>query len=125
MVNHAVTLSSGQEFLLDLAFLAVRLALEVDGWAFHSTPDRFVRDRARKRALVADGWVVAEVTWDDLLHRPEQVLDENPAHTVPPRRRMSPRPTKITGTTRSWGRGGHGLLASVIMERRSPVASRK
>jgi very-short-patch-repair endonuclease len=76
VVNHPVTLSSGEEFVLDLAFLAVRFALEIDGWAFHSTPDRFVRDRARKRALVADGWVVAEVTWDDLLHRPEQVLDE-------------------------------------------------
>jgi very-short-patch-repair endonuclease len=76
VVNRAVTLSTGQEFFLDLAFPEVRFALEIDGWAFHSTPDRFVRDRARKRALVADGWVVAEVTWDDLLHRPEQVLDE-------------------------------------------------
>jgi very-short-patch-repair endonuclease len=75
-VNRAVTLTSGQAYVLDLAFPELRFALEVDGWAFHSTPDRFVRDRARKRALVADGWVVAEVTWDDLVHRPEQVLDE-------------------------------------------------
>jgi very-short-patch-repair endonuclease len=71
-----VRLTGGQEFFLDLAFPEVRFALEVDGWAFHSTRDRFVRDRARKRALVADGWVVAEVTWDDLVNRPEQVLDD-------------------------------------------------
>jgi very-short-patch-repair endonuclease len=35
-----------------------------------------VRDRSRKRALVADGWTVVEVTWDDLMHRPDEVLDE-------------------------------------------------
>jgi very-short-patch-repair endonuclease len=75
-VNTPVTLTSGQEYLLDVAFDEVRLAIEVDGWAFHSDRDQFVRDRRRKRALVAGGWTVIEVTWDDLVHRPEEVLDE-------------------------------------------------
>jgi very-short-patch-repair endonuclease len=75
-VNLAVTLAEGQEYLLDVAFLELRFAIEVDGWAFHSDRDRFVRDRIRKRALVAEGWTIVEVTWDDLLQRPEQVLDD-------------------------------------------------
>jgi hypothetical protein len=41
VVNRAVTLTSGQEYVLDLAFPEVRFALEVDGWAFHSTRDHF------------------------------------------------------------------------------------
>ncbi|MCD2194136.1 DUF559 domain-containing protein [Actinomycetospora endophytica] len=75
-VNLDVTLASGQEYRLDLAFDEVRFAIEVDGWVVHSDRDQFVRDRRRKRALVAEGWTVIEVTWDDLLRRPDQVLDE-------------------------------------------------
>lgn len=74
--NLEVTLTSGRQAILDVAFLAIRFAIEVDGWAFHVERDRFVRDRSRKRALVADGWTVVEVTWDDLLHRPDEVLDQ-------------------------------------------------
>jgi very-short-patch-repair endonuclease len=75
-VNLEITLTNGREAILDIAFPALRFAIEVDGWAFHSEHDRFVRDRSRKRALVADGWTVVEVTWDDLMHRPDEVLDE-------------------------------------------------
>lgn len=75
-VNLEVTLTSGQTYRLDVAFEQERLAVEVDGWAFHRDRDQFVRDRLRKRALVADGWTVIEVTWDDLQRRPDQVLNE-------------------------------------------------
>ncbi|GAA4832420.1 type IV toxin-antitoxin system AbiEi family antitoxin domain-containing protein [Actinomycetospora corticicola] len=75
-VNLEVTLPDGRDAVVDLGFLELKLALEVDGWAFHVDPSRFVDDRARKRALVAAGWVVIEVTWDDLVHRPEKLLDE-------------------------------------------------
>jgi very-short-patch-repair endonuclease len=75
-VNLPVTLTSGRKYLLDVAFDEERLAIEVDGWAFHTDRDQFVRDRRRKRALVAEGWTVVEVTWDDLVHRPEEVLHE-------------------------------------------------
>lgn len=75
-VNLEVVLSDGRVAVVDVAFPAAKFALEVDGWAFHCDPERFVGGRARKRALVADGWVVAEVTWDDLVYRPEKVLDE-------------------------------------------------
>lgn len=75
-VNLDIVLSTGRTAVLDVAFPELRLAVEVDGWAHHVDVDRFVRDRVRKRALVADGWTVIEVTWDDLVHRPDRVLDE-------------------------------------------------
>jgi very-short-patch-repair endonuclease len=75
-VNLEVALSDGRLAIVDVAFSAARFALEVDGWAFHCDPERFVGGRGRKRALVADGWAVAEVTWEDLVQRPEKVLDE-------------------------------------------------
>jgi very-short-patch-repair endonuclease len=75
-VNLAVTLSDGRSAVVDIAFAGAKFALEVDGWAFHSDPERFVDRRARTRALVADGWVVAEVTWEDLRRRPDKVIAE-------------------------------------------------
>lgn len=76
VVNLELELVDGRQAVLDLAFPGLKLALEVDGWAFHVDPARFADDRARKRALVAEGWVVIEVTWDDLVRRPEKLLDE-------------------------------------------------
>lgn len=74
VANLEVTLRAGAALRLDVAFADIRLAVEVDGWAHHVDPDRFVNDRLRKRALVADGWTVVEVTWFDLLHRPDEVI---------------------------------------------------
>ncbi len=59
---------------LDLAFPDVLLAIEIDGWAWHSDPERFQRDRRRQNLLVATGWTVLRFTWADLVERPDQVL---------------------------------------------------
>ena len=60
--------------VLDIAFPEVLLAIEIDGWAWHSDPERFQHDRRRQNALVAAGWTVLRFTWADLIERPEQVL---------------------------------------------------
>lgn len=60
--------------ILDVAFPALLLALEVDGRAWHSAGDRFQRDRTRQNALVAGGWTVLRFTWDDLTERPDTVI---------------------------------------------------
>ncbi|MFN2496790.1 MAG: type IV toxin-antitoxin system AbiEi family antitoxin domain-containing protein [Pseudonocardiaceae bacterium] len=65
-----------QGCLIDVAFPAQRVAVEVDGWAWHMTPDRFVRDRQRQNALVNLRWTVLRFTWHDLAGRPEAVLNE-------------------------------------------------
>jgi very-short-patch-repair endonuclease len=61
---------------LDLAFPAERIAIEVDGWAWHSDVERFRHDRRRQNALVLAGWIVLRFTWHDLTGRPEAVVAE-------------------------------------------------
>lgn len=63
-------------FALDVAFPEARVGIEVDGWAWHSDADRFRADRRRQNALVLAGWTVLRFTWDDIVHRPAQVLAE-------------------------------------------------
>ncbi len=58
----------------DLAFPGCRLAVEVDGWAWHIDPDRFQRDPARQNALVLAGWTVLRFTWSDVTERPDRVV---------------------------------------------------
>jgi hypothetical protein len=40
----------------DVVFAGSKLVLEVDGLAYHVTPERFQRDRQRQNRLVAAGW---------------------------------------------------------------------
>jgi very-short-patch-repair endonuclease len=61
---------------VDFAFPAARLAIEVDGWAWHVDVERFRADRHKGNALVRAGWDVLRFTWHDLNNRPGYVLDE-------------------------------------------------
>jgi len=63
-------------YLIDLAFPAQRIAIEVDGWAWHVTPERFVRDRQRQNAMVNGRWHVLRLSWHDLTGRPIAVIGE-------------------------------------------------
>jgi len=58
----------------DVVFERERLVVEIDGWAFHSTPDRFQRDRTRQNQLMGNGWRVLRFTWHDLTQRPDTVI---------------------------------------------------
>lgn len=60
--------------VVDVAIAEQRLAIEVDGMAFHTDVDRFHRDRSRQNALVALAWTVLRFTWADLVERPGYVL---------------------------------------------------
>ncbi len=64
------------EYWIDVAFEARRLAVEVDGWAWHCDVDRFAHDRRRQNALVLAGWTVLRFTWHDLMSRPKEVVAE-------------------------------------------------
>lgn len=58
---------------IDAAYPERRLAIEVDGYSAHSSPDAFQRDRTRQNRLVALGWTVLRFTWEDVVKRPEVV----------------------------------------------------
>lgn len=58
----------------DIAFEEARVIIEVDGYAFHVTPETFQRDRGRQNRLVGAGWTVLRFTWRDLTDRPDHVV---------------------------------------------------
>ena len=61
---------------IDLAFPAQKVAVEVDGWAWHVDPQRFRADHRKQNALVRDGWDPLRFTWHDLDGRPREVVDD-------------------------------------------------
>jgi very-short-patch-repair endonuclease len=61
---------------IDLAFPEAKLAIEVDGWAWHTDVERFRADRRKGNALVRAGWQVLRFTWHDLTNRPAYVIAE-------------------------------------------------
>ena len=60
---------------VDACYPELRLAIEVDGFEHHSTPDAFQRDRTRQNELVAIGWTVLRFTWNDVVKRPAHVAE--------------------------------------------------
>jgi very-short-patch-repair endonuclease len=68
----------GGEFLarVDLAYVDAQVAIEADGYDFHSKPDDWRRDRRRQNALTRIGWIVYRVTWDDMTRRRRAVVEE-------------------------------------------------
>jgi very-short-patch-repair endonuclease len=61
-------------YRIDVAFPAVKVAVEIDGWAWHVDQDRFVNDRRKGNTLVRAGWVLLRFTWHDLNHDPHSVI---------------------------------------------------
>lgn len=62
--------------VLDFAFVAQRVAIEIGGRAWHSAGDRFQSDRSRQNRLILLGWTVLRFTWEDLVERPDEVIRE-------------------------------------------------
>lgn len=63
-------------YLIDIAFPQVKVAIEVDGWAWHMDAARTQADKWRQNALVRAGWTILRYTWHDLVERPAVVLAE-------------------------------------------------
>jgi very-short-patch-repair endonuclease len=60
-------------YRVDVGFPGPKVAIEVDGFAFHSGVDEFQVDRTRQNAIVLLGWQVLRFTWLDLTEYPERV----------------------------------------------------
>jgi very-short-patch-repair endonuclease len=59
---------------LDMAHPAAKLAIEVDGRAFHSAHEAFERDRERQGQLAELGWLTIRFTWSMLVSDPARVV---------------------------------------------------
>jgi len=64
----------GLVWKIDIAFVAAKVAVEINGWAIHRLPDRGRADYAKAADLQAVGWIVLTFTWHDLVDRPHAVL---------------------------------------------------
>lgn len=63
-------------YRVDVGFPALKVALEVDGFAFHSSHEDFRQDRKRQNEIALLGWQVLRFTWFDLVEHPERVLTQ-------------------------------------------------
>jgi very-short-patch-repair endonuclease len=61
-------------YKVDVGFPAIKVAIEVDGFAFHSQPKDFQTDRERQNEIALLGWQVLRFTWLDLTEYPERVI---------------------------------------------------
>jgi len=64
---------SDSHYELDVAFKDVQLALEIDGFRYHSGKTSFENDRRRQNELTRAGWTVLRFTWA-MLDDPDWVI---------------------------------------------------
>ena len=68
--QHRVVLPDGRTAELDAAWLEARVAVELDGAAFHGSREARERDLRRDSALAALGWVVLRFSYERLVTDP-------------------------------------------------------
>jgi len=69
-VRQYVVRCEGRTFRLDFAWPNLRVAVEAEGFGAHGGRVAHVADRRRLAALVAAGWSIVPVTWDDCTTEP-------------------------------------------------------
>jgi very-short-patch-repair endonuclease len=65
--------TAGQQFRLDFAYVAQKIAVECDGFGTHGTRHAFEDDRRRQNLLVLAGWRVLRFTWRQVTGSPDWV----------------------------------------------------
>ncbi|TWS26552.1 DUF559 domain-containing protein [Tsukamurella sputi] len=61
-------------YAIDFAFPQCRLAVEINGWAFHRSRKRWMSDQNKSNALTSAGWSVLNYSWHHLTEDPEAVI---------------------------------------------------
>jgi very-short-patch-repair endonuclease len=66
----------GGLYRLDTAWKEIHFSVEVDGYAWHFSPEHMARDTARRNRLLQAGWTVLAYTWRDVVNEPQRVATE-------------------------------------------------
>jgi very-short-patch-repair endonuclease len=74
--QYRVADASGEVARVDFAYPGAGIAIEADGFAWHSSRSQFAADRRRRNALTLSGWVVLAFTWDQMTNYPDAVGGE-------------------------------------------------
>lgn len=64
------------KYRLDFGNPDIKFGVEIDGLAYHNGQDSFMRDRARQRALEADGWRIIRFAAKEVLNDPQKCFEE-------------------------------------------------
>ncbi|MGW5508235.1 endonuclease domain-containing protein [Streptomyces albogriseolus] len=57
----------GGRYRIDFALPKQKIGIELDGYAWHSSPEAFTRDRARQRELELDGWRIVRFSGSEII----------------------------------------------------------
>jgi very-short-patch-repair endonuclease len=69
-----VALPGGRTAFVDYAYPDVLLGIEADSFRHHASRTDWSRDRTRNNLLIAAGWRILPVTWDDVVTSPDELL---------------------------------------------------
>ncbi|WP_460356015.1 hypothetical protein [Mycobacterium sp. ZZG] len=70
LLQHELVDRSWRMWRVDFAWPDASLAVEYDGFDWHSDPERFARDRQKRAALQEIGWSMLSVVSDDVRNHP-------------------------------------------------------
>lgn len=70
-----VRLGTRGRYRIDI-LVAPRIVVEVDGFAYHHTPEQKRHDEHRRNQLLLDGYLVLVYTWRDVTHDGQRVISE-------------------------------------------------
>lgn len=74
--NQPVETTSGESFVADLLWAAGKLAVEVDGYTWHSGPHAFAADRYRDYRLLCDGYRTLRLPHDEVMDDPALQIEK-------------------------------------------------
>lgn len=66
----------GRRGVVDMAWPAARLVVELDGRRWHATTQAMADDRRRDRLAAHHGWLTLRFGWQEIVERPNLVTDE-------------------------------------------------
>ncbi|PRC45004.1 hypothetical protein C6A85_97360 [Mycobacterium sp. ITM-2017-0098] len=73
-LQHEIVDRSGRTWRVDFAWLDARLAVEYDGFDWHSDREQFARDRQKRAALNEIGWRMLSIVSDDVRRQPTDMV---------------------------------------------------
>lgn len=66
----------GRRGIVDFAIPELKIIVELDGRRWHSLQQDQFNDRNRDRIARRQGWIVIRYGWDEVVHRPEEVVED-------------------------------------------------
>lgn len=74
VLQHEIIDLDGRTWTVDFAWLDPKVAVEYDGYEFHSNKADFRRDRLKRAALEELDWRIISIVDDDVRRRPRQMV---------------------------------------------------